>query len=373
MVPNLRAALEEALAANPDDLAAHAAYGDLLMEQGDPRGEFVQVQLALEDPACQGDRRRHLLHRYRMLMANERQWLGDLAQHLIETNIDPHRAHLGQLNQWHWERGWLDEVNFWRLRPEGAGALAAAPVARLLRRLGIGEGDLGGLEPAPFLRHLRYFRFGEEVDFEQGTYNCTAHAGDLSPLVALMPRLEELHLLARDLYLKKLFALPSLTALRTLVVYHERDVYSLDVLAENPAFASLETLRLHPGHAYDADGFLPFDEVAALFHSPHLSSLKHLHLHTSSMGDEGCEELVESGILERLETLDLRFGRITEAGVNTLLGSPHIGRLSYLSLANNQISDEGVAMLRDLDIPTVRCEDQGEEGCDFYLYSEDME
>src|SRR4051812_30092601 len=45
----LQRALEEAVLSKPDDLAAHSAYADLLMEQGDPRGEFIQAQLALED------------------------------------------------------------------------------------------------------------------------------------------------------------------------------------------------------------------------------------------------------------------------------------------------------------------------------------
>ena len=49
MCTQLRLALEQALVENPDDLAAHAAYADLLMEEGDPRGEFIQVQLALDE------------------------------------------------------------------------------------------------------------------------------------------------------------------------------------------------------------------------------------------------------------------------------------------------------------------------------------
>src|SRR5262249_54958968 len=57
----LRRALEEALAADPEDVATHAAYADLLMERGDPldaaRGELVRVQLALEDPACPPEER----------------------------------------------------------------------------------------------------------------------------------------------------------------------------------------------------------------------------------------------------------------------------------------------------------------------------
>src|SRR6516165_4891056 len=46
---SMREALEEALAANPDELASHMAYADYLGEQGDPRGEYIRTQLALED------------------------------------------------------------------------------------------------------------------------------------------------------------------------------------------------------------------------------------------------------------------------------------------------------------------------------------
>ncbi|MFO0844052.1 MAG: TIGR02996 domain-containing protein [Gemmataceae bacterium] len=367
----LRAALEEALAANPDDLATHMAYADLLVEQGDPRGEFVQVQLALEAPSCQGQRKQELQYRQLMLLAHEREWLGELAKHLVGYSPNDQTPR----DSWGWSRGWLDEVYFASLTEWAAMALAQAPAARLLRRLGVDEGDLAPLRDAPFLGHLRYFRFGEEVDFEADYYGSPTYAHGLAvPLVALMPRLEELYLLTQGLDLKGLFGLPTLNHLKTLVVYHERsDVYPLDLLAENPAFSSLERLRLHPGFSGDRDGYLPLEEVATLFHSPHLGHLKHLHLHASSMGDEGIEELVESGLLERLETLDLRFGRVTDAGVNTLLDSPHVHHLEYLSLDDNQLSDEGVALLRDLDLPVVRCDNQHEEGDEDYLYSGDME
>src|SRR5262245_31263738 len=46
----LQRSLEAALAEDPGDVAAHSAYADYLQEQGDPRGEFIQVQLALEEP-----------------------------------------------------------------------------------------------------------------------------------------------------------------------------------------------------------------------------------------------------------------------------------------------------------------------------------
>src|SRR5262249_51579200 len=82
----LREALEAALVENPDDLAAHAAYADFLQEQGDPRGEFIALQLALEDPGKSPEERQRLLEREReLLQAHQREWLGDLAPALLDN------------------------------------------------------------------------------------------------------------------------------------------------------------------------------------------------------------------------------------------------------------------------------------------------
>ena len=63
-----RAALEAALLDNPDDLVTRMAYADHLHEQGDPRGEFIQVQLALEEPGRSADERRTLRAREKALL-----------------------------------------------------------------------------------------------------------------------------------------------------------------------------------------------------------------------------------------------------------------------------------------------------------------
>src|SRR6516165_4013070 len=75
-----REALEAALAENPDDLATHMAYADWLNDQGDPRGEFSQAQLALEEPGRSPKERKSLQKREQELLSiYERQWIGDLA------------------------------------------------------------------------------------------------------------------------------------------------------------------------------------------------------------------------------------------------------------------------------------------------------
>src|SRR5262249_39601743 len=75
-VSDLRAALEAAIAEDPDDLASHAAYADYLVEQGDPRGEFIQVQFALESVTTTDQRRQELQAREKdLLAAHEAEWL----------------------------------------------------------------------------------------------------------------------------------------------------------------------------------------------------------------------------------------------------------------------------------------------------------
>src|SRR5215469_1293480 len=83
-MPSLRDALEAALVEDPDDLATHRAYADYLQEQGDPRGEFIQVQLALEDPTRSAAERKTLQQREaKLLKAHQAEWLGDFAQQLV--------------------------------------------------------------------------------------------------------------------------------------------------------------------------------------------------------------------------------------------------------------------------------------------------
>jgi hypothetical protein len=287
----------------------------------------------------------------------------------------------------------VDDLYLWRLDLPTARALARCPATRLLRRLHIdhsGYNDQYDAEPedripqgteypnlyplarAPFLPHLRVFQLGETVDFEQESYNCRTAGEGVSRLVGRMANLEELYLFAHVAELGRVFALPSLTNLRVLLAYHDWE-YPLESLAANSALRNLTTLRLHPRHSYPGESsYLPLAEVRALLHSPHLSSLKHLHLRGSDLGDEGCAEVVRSGVLKRLEVLDLRFGRVTDAGARALAECPDVRRLRLLSLEDNELTDAGQALLKGLGID-VRCEHQFEVGSEEYLYSGDME
>ena len=77
--------LEAIIEAHQDDLTPHLIYSDWLTERGDPLGEFIQVQIQLEDPNLPLYRRPELEKRETQLFARHvREWLGDLAPFLID-------------------------------------------------------------------------------------------------------------------------------------------------------------------------------------------------------------------------------------------------------------------------------------------------
>jgi uncharacterized protein (TIGR02996 family) len=127
--PPVQQGLEDALVSSPDDLAAHMAYADWLNEQGDPRGELIQTQLALEKlprndptrPALQ-QRAQQLIRRHSLA------WLGELAPFLLGK-----RTELG--TPFTIARGWLDYLDVDSLNLEYARTIARAPQVRLLRSM----------------------------------------------------------------------------------------------------------------------------------------------------------------------------------------------------------------------------------------------
>ena len=171
-MPSLRYALEAALVENPDDLATHYAYADYLQEQGDPRGEFIQVQLALERAGKTGEERQRLKSRERRLLAEHRRhWLGELADELLGPTHE-RRKRTDRPYQISFARGWLHSI----IRPDprsprfrftfepgvGLGRLISrAAEARLLRELVLSFEDLAGVRAivqSPSLHHLTHLR-----------------------------------------------------------------------------------------------------------------------------------------------------------------------------------------------------------------------
>lgn len=401
MSTSLRRALEDELAASPEDLATHAAYADLLEEMDDPRGEFIQVQIALEDRELDPRQREELHAREGKLLREHRdRILGRLGPHLVQPNVTCRLR-----------RGWLDAMDVNHLSLPFARALRDAPEARLLRSLGVESAHRGdaSVEPsdnapeddshpafwtlvgADCLKNLRVLRLGEDTGDEReddhDSFHCSLTTDAVVPLVRSTPRLEELHVYARANCLGHLFTLQTLRNLRVLRLYHSSQVHRLDLLAANAAFRHLTHLLLHP-HALawhdnrdederagfrKAEGYLPLRVVEPLLRSAHFPHLTHLQLRLSSMGDDGCRAIVESGILRRLKSLDLRHGRITDEGARVLIECPELRNLTWLDLGFNSLSDEMAARVEGMGIPGHVDFQHGDGDEEAYLHEGDYE
>jgi uncharacterized protein (TIGR02996 family) len=388
---------------DPDDVATLGVYADRLSELGDPRGEFIHVQLALEQEGVSAERRQQLQQREKELFGQHgRGWLGGLAEYLLDQHgVDEHTRKTLALGgeggyQFRCARGRLDSLKVPYATVAFSRLLARSPEAGFLRRLELNrtpyddeyeEGDdvpagvdsaaLYPLRRAPFLGTLRVFQLGEAVEDEQAASShmrCHTSGEGAAELVGQMPRLEELYLLAHRVNLDGLFALKNLTNLRVLQVYHCYR-YPLETLADNPAFGRLTHLLLHP-HALepgDEQAYITLDGVRAVLRSRHLRDLTHLRLRLSDLGDEGCEEVVRSGALRRLKVLDLMHGRITDRGAAVLAACPDLRNLDLLEVSFNQITPAGVEVLRRTGVK-VQATSQYQPGDEFlYLEAGDWE
>jgi uncharacterized protein (TIGR02996 family) len=406
--------MEVALADDPDDLDTHLAYADLLAENGDPRGEFIQVQLALEDESKPARERKCLAKRERELLdAHQREWLGALARFLIDGEVPGYEAAAGGHTEFpvfrttrpawlpedepfnppepipvtfQFRRGWLDRLHQPWLSLYGARVLRKSPVLSLLRALTIDEiadysnpppdpsdgvpaGDpsigLGPLAQSTVLRNVRHFRLGPAEGYED---RCWIHSRLVVEVLKRMPNLEEMLVYANGFNLNDLFTCLDWPNLRVLQTHHQNQVHRLQLLADNPGMRNLTHLLLHP-HNYRAwwqndklddtagyqyqEGYLPLSVVRPFLRSANFPHLRHLQLRCSSMGDEGCREILGSGILKQLKMLDLRHGCITDAGLRLLVACPDVRNLESLDLGRNALTARAIQQARDAGVPLL--------------------
>lgn len=360
----LRAGLEAALAASPDNLTLHAAYADHLIEAGDPRGEFIRLQLALEDHSLSRDRRQAIEFEVeRLLNRHQHEWLGELAEYFYTDQ---------QFEQHHvtWKRGWVHSLRFSCLPEDLITILRQAEQLQLLRALTIESQyqlfnwqtvwrpttSVLQLADSPAVRNLRWLTLGVGISWTQ-----THLHGNLRPLLASMPQLESLQIAAwycEDL--EGIFSAP-LPMLRTLVIYVRTRRCPLALIGENPHFASLETINIE--YSFNETDLgedvvisgeheaVSLHDLRSFFRSPHLTSLRELSLCLPEVGDDCVEELIVSGMLPRLRGLELRQCGITDIGAEMLARCPEVPKLEYLYLDHNLISPAGIEALAAVGVP----------------------
>lgn len=388
----MRDILEAAQRAEPDDRALSAAYADYLLEQGDPRGELIRLQLLAEDDTLSEDDRAALdLEIEELLRVHAQEWLGGLADLLLRGVGQQwlYRRDLGRTAgaDWWFERGWLAGIEGVTLNAVGLDALARQTAT--LRELGI-DGFLptppalalprGGygrplavvranlLDGSPSLANLRRFRFGVPGRLAE-------YGQRMRRWVQVMRRIEALELYADELPTADLFALRSFDRLTALTV-HTNFPFAVAALAANPTATRLRRLSLavpsaersRPNDpAWEPPEGLPREEVVTLLADGAVPALKCLRLSGSTLGDRGVEALLKARFVRRLTELELTDGCLTDAAADLLAAHRDPTKLAVLNLSRNAISHAALTRLQAALPPTVTLIAEGQRSADAHV------
>lgn len=356
-----RDALEAALVADPDDTALHAAYADLLIEDGDPRGEYIRLALLAEDRNQPANQLRGIEQAmFDLRQRHEVEWLGPLARFLerprARSVAEPMEPNVGVT----WRRGWIDAVRIGQLNQDIINAIAECPLTRILGELSIEQNvpperqreddlpthlNMDPLDNAGRFKTLRTFKLGSFVD------GIVASGWEMDVYLVDATRLEEVRVCCDSFESSFLFgkAHPRLHTIH-ITGNHYRLPFSL--LGYNDRIPNLRHLFL------DTETFRPAadepggdrreldDSDFLCLHRPEcLPALEYFTLRDSSVGDEGLRLLIEAPFFRRLKGLDLSRCSITDDGAELLANHSHTPRLESLRLDYNYLSPIGIDAL----------------------------
>lgn len=272
----------------PDDDGPRLIYADWLDEQGDPRGEFIRVQLALARLSGSDRRRPGLLRA-------ERELLGRYGARWAA----PFR---GLATGPVFRRGFVDEVKVTarQFLARGATLFAVWPFRRLyLLDLG---GHLDAVLSSPLLSRL------------SGLTAYAQHLGEpLARAVADSPHLA------------------GLTELR--LGRNRVGDAGAGWMAASPFLSRLEVLDLSENELGPTAGGV----LAA--------GVRDLNLGHNRLGDAGAARLADQPAAAGLQSLRLDANGLTDAGLEALARSPHLARLTTLDVSWNPIGDAGFRAL----------------------------
>lgn len=355
------AALEAAIALDLEDRSAYEVYADWLVERDDPRGEWIHVELALED---RPDDAELVARRTELLARHEGTWCGALSS----SGYWPTRPIVVR-----WRRGFMARVEIASQYESDEAALiyrelAGLPAAALLTELRIGvacsyggadDDDMTTLEalsahPIATLRALEL-----DVDHQLSW----THIGDVSRANAALADLESLSITAGRLTLGAI-DLPRLRRLRLITGGLRAHVPASIAAARWPA---LEELSVYFGTGtYGGDCTIA--DARPLLAGTNLPRLRSLGLANSEFSDELAVAIGRAAILPRLTTLDLSQGTLGSDGARAILDhAAAFEHLERLDLSENYLSGEIARELRDRLPQTVIDNQKTEEGGGRYV------
>lgn len=362
-------ALESALVADPDDLAAHMAYADWLSEQPLPawqaRSEVIRLQLCLQGKQPAAERRKASNRVEKIRKEYERAWMGpELAGLLFEEKVEYHPPSMLPLCDYAWDyrMGWIDSLEIGYLTEQSARLLSQSSALRLLRRLMIRAIDRVG-QPLDVLARTTTVGNVRELILEN--LQETASFPDPTALVKRMPHLEELQIRTDDVDLGNTISLTTLTRLRRLKLYGTWPTPLVEI-GRNRALHRLEQLEVRIGGGSKTAETL--EDLAVVLRSPYLSSLRELTIVGNTHGDALASELVASGILKRINPLDLRMGTLTNAGARILGSSLDFRYLEQLCLEFNRLTRSGHSAFRGSGVKVL----MGDQNSGYYWVRQEL-
>lgn len=315
--PLLEALLARVLE-RPDDDAPREIYADALSERGDPRGEFIQVQLSRARGSVSAALEARELE---LLQAHGQAWAG----------VDPKRVEVSFRRGFVEravvrDRSLLEDGLFLRepvvaleVRPSppslDVAALLAMPWVPRLRALTFASSRLlGGMSGEPFraLLETRALRELQALGFEGQRLGDRGLAALSAQAPAAFPRLQRLSVREDSLGVTGLAALCA--------TKWGRALEHVDLSANGLSSTALEVLLRGAPLRW-----------------------RSLTLDGDELGNAGAVLLATSERLAALQALSLRRNRIGVSGLEALLGTRRLGALKTLELEGNELSASSMA------------------------------
>jgi uncharacterized protein (TIGR02996 family) len=268
-----------AILADPDDDIPRLVYADWLEERGDPRGEFIRLQIALAEAARpEAERLRLAIRNQELLATHHDAWAGALRELVAECTF---------------ERGFVAGIT---LRLEAFLAHADAL-----------------FQQAP-IQHAKIRDVGRRI----ADVAASVHLARLAGLDLSGNGLGDTgaRILAADAHLPRLDSLN--------LGMNFMDIEGVRALA-NSRLTRLRRLNLDHNHVHDMGAY-------ALASAPNLAGLTELGLSHAEVGSTGARYLAESTQLPGLRVLDLSYNALGDGGARLLARPKKLAGLRELRL-----------------------------------------